>query len=77
MGRYRVTDAAHVGVRVAAGHRTMVIAPRYLNGTKTDALYDDVVYTNKNITVWLAGMDVTVGLYHCFKDGVDFVSSPH
>jgi len=61
----------------ARGHRTMVIAPRYLNGTKNDALYEDVEYTGKNITVFLAGEDVTVGLYHLFKDGVDFVFIDH
>jgi hypothetical protein len=53
----------------------MVIAPRYLNGTKNDALYEDVKFTGKSITVWLAGSEVTVGLYHIFKDGVDFVST--
>jgi len=65
------------GAFATRGHRTMVIAPRYLNGTKNDALYEDVKFTGKSITVWLAGSEVTVGLYHIFKDGVDFVFVDH
>jgi len=58
------------------GHRVMVIAPRYLNG-KTDSLYEAATYTGKNITVWLFGEFVECGLYHEYRDGVDFVFIDH
>jgi len=58
------------------GHRTMVIAPRYLNGV-SDHLYENCAYTYKNIKVWLFGGFVEVALFHEYKDGVDFVFVDH
>lgn len=50
----------------------MVIAPMYLN-SKTKELYKEVTYTGKNISVYLFGGEVTVELWHQYKEGVDFV----
>ena len=54
-----------------------VIAPRYLNGTANDALYEGAFDTNTTATVGCFKAEQTVGFFHQVKDGVDFVFVDH
>jgi starch synthase len=62
---------------VARGHRVMVIAPRYLNGTKTDKLYEGAFDTCvKSKLGCFQGLQ-EVGYFHQIKNGVDYVFVDH
>jgi len=62
---------------VARGHRVMVIAPRYLNNSPNDRLYDEAFDTNTTSKVFCFKDEQTVGFFHQVKDGVDFVFVDH
>ena len=62
---------------VARGHRVMVIAPRYQNGTKADALYDGALDTCTKAKVGCFGGLQEVGFFHQIKNGVDYVFVDH
>lgn len=62
---------------VARGHRVMVIAPRYLNGTKSDKLYEGAFDTCvKSKLGCFEGLQ-EVGYFHQIKNGVDYVFVDH
>ena len=62
---------------VARGHRVMVIAPRYLNGTKSDKLYEGAFDTCvKSKLGCFQGLQ-EVGYFHQIKNGVDYVFVDH
>ena len=59
------------------GHRVMVVAPRYLNFSAADRLYDGAFDTQCRIRVNCYGGSHEVGFFHQFKDGVDYVFVDH
>ena len=62
---------------VARGHRVMVIAPRYINGSANDALYQGAFDTLTKAKLGCFGGLHEVGFFHQIKDGVDFVFVDH
>ena len=62
---------------VARGHRVMVIAPRYQNGSKSDALYEGALDTCVKAKVGCFGGEQEVGFFHQIKNEVDYVFVDH
>ena len=62
---------------VARGHRVMVVAPRYLNGTKSDKLYEGAFDTCVKSKVGCFEGLQEVGYFHQIKNGVDYVFVDH
>ena len=62
---------------VARGHRVMVIAPRYQNGSKSDVLYDGAFDTCVKSKVGCFGGEQEVGFFHQMKNDVDYVFVDH
>ena len=62
---------------VARGHRVMVIAPRYQNGSKSDVLYDGAFDTCVKSKVGCFGGEQEVGFFHQIKNDVDYVFVDH
>jgi len=52
------------------GNRVMVIAPRY-------GIYPDAFDTGHRFKIWLFGGEHEVGVFHCRKNGVDWVFVDH
>eukprot|EP00899_Mesostigma_viride_P003261 jgi/Mesvir1/12936/Mv05952-RA.3 len=61
----------------ARGHRVMCVAPRYMNGTKQDQLYDCALDVNFRIKLPVFGGLHEVAFFHAIKDGVDWVFVDH
>jgi starch synthase len=59
------------------GHRVMVIAPRYLNGTANDRLYDGALDANCRIKVSCFSGTHDAAFFHQYSDGVDWVFVDH
>jgi len=59
------------------GHRVMVVAPRYLNGTTSDKLYQGALDANCRIQVGCFGGSHEVAFFHQFSQGVDWVFVDH
>ncbi len=59
------------------GHKIMVIAPRYMNGTPSDKLYQSAIDTGKDITVYCYGAAQTARLFHERRNDVDYVFVDH
>ena len=62
---------------VARGHRVMVIAPRYLNQTKNDKLYEGAFDTCVKSKLGCFGAAHEVGYFHQVRNGVDYVFVDH
>jgi len=62
---------------VARGHRVMVVAPRYQNGSKSDALYEGAFDTCVKSQVGCFGAAHEVGYFHQMKNDVDYVFVDH
>jgi len=62
---------------VARGHRVMVVAPRYLNQTKTDKLYEGAFDTCVKSKLGCFGAAHEVGYFHQVRNGVDYVFVDH
>lgn len=60
------------------GHRVMVVAPRYMHGTKADKLYDStqLLDVKAQLDLGECGMQ-EVSFYHQHKNNVDFVFVDH
>jgi len=59
------------------GHRVMVVAPRYLNGSAADARYAGALDANTRIKVGCYGGQHDVAFFHEFSAGVDWVFVDH
>ena len=59
------------------GHRVMVVAPRYLNGTSADARYAAALDASTRIKVGCYGGSHEVAFFHEFSSGVDWVFVDH
>jgi starch synthase len=59
------------------GHRVMVVAPRYMNGTALDRLYDGALDANCRIKVTCYSGMHEAAFFHQYKDGVDWVFVDH
>ena len=55
---------------VSRGHRVMVVAPRY-------GMYPDAIDTNIRFHIDIFQGNHEVGIFHCIKNGVDFVFVDH
>ena len=62
---------------VARGHRVMVVAPRYQNGSKSDALYEGAFDTCVKAQVGCFGASHEVGFFHQMKNDVDYIFVDH
>ena len=62
---------------VARGHRVMVIAPKYQNGSKSDVLYEGAFDTCVKAKLGCFGGEQEVGYFHQMKNGVDYVFVDH
>jgi len=62
---------------VARGHRVMVIAPRYLNQSKNDKLYEGAFDTCVKSKLGCFGDAHEVGYFHQVRNGVDYVFVDH
>eukprot|EP00879_Flechtneria_rotunda_P003147 GHRR01003369.1.p1 GENE.GHRR01003369.1~~GHRR01003369.1.p1 ORF type:complete len:888 (+),score=331.14 GHRR01003369.1:111-2774(+) len=61
----------------ARGHRVMVVAPRYTNGGKDTAKYEETKLLDKTVWVELNGNWHELKFHHCYKGLVDFVFLDH